>query len=657
MSISKWTHPAFYRLDVNIYLVYSSKRQSSFIITFHMKKRQEDLLTYLINSQNYEPIEMIAKHFAVSVKTIRRDLTAIEGLFSDSDNKIDVKRGSGVRLIASPGGVKEIQQLLTSTKRYSQDRKERNLLQAFFILFSALEYIPLKALSNAFYISRSQLLLDLKALEELFTPYSVKIIDDRDGIRVSGNEKNLNDLSVYLSSLYLDYGYPEEKILYPTKIERCTLITEQLVTAKDAKFLDHIMHMIEDLSSKKIWKQDYVIIFISLLVLIKRKTIFAAELTDTTEHAQRITSETDLPDRIRTEIEKEYGVSLDNSNLEAITNIFLSTGLVHDPAFNHTIISLNNRQKWIHDFSEDFIDAFTTITDIDLRENAVFCERVHDHIEPMINRVLFNLGIADRFLETYGQEYHSTMNVCEVISWILSKKYNLPEIPRAEVLFLMLYIQTEIIEAESRLKVGFLSYEEKSIVNWQLSRLAKEFPNWELKQYQRLNAPTFFKDNLDFVIATQGNPLESSLPHVEISHKLSELDLKLIKSAVFTLTSDSNREFTKLQNIFRDLLDLGCSIVFSQEPFRQAGGDQQTLRIEGVGNSVFHYFAKSEGENTLYVQYPGSSDGKWHFFFSMNNWDFLLFASKIVFLIDRTNPAELDGSIGKISSHLKEINV
>ena len=622
-----------------------------------MNKRQEDLLTYLINNQNYEPIEMIAKHFTVSVKTIRRDLSAIEGLISGSESKIDIKRGSGVRLIATPDGIKKIQQSLTNTKRFSQDRKERNLLQAFFILFSALEYIPLKALSNAFYISRSQLLLDLKALEELFSPYSVKIINDRDGIRASGSEKNLNDLSVYLSSLYLDYGYPEENILYPIKIEKGTLITDQLVTEQETRFLDRIMHLIENLSSKKIWKQDYVIIFISLLVLIKRKTILASEETPQTEHTQRITSEDDLPNRIRAEIEKEFNVSLDDSNLVTITNVFLSTGLVHDPAFSHGSVLLSNRQQWIHDFSEDFIDAFTTITDIDLRENSVFCERVHDHIEPMINRVLFNLGIANRFLETYGQEYHSTMNVCEVISWILSKKYDLPEIPRAEVLFLMLYIQTEIIEAESRLKVGFLSDDEKSIVNWQLARLAKEFPNWELKQYQRLNAPTFFKENLDFVISAQGNPLESSLPHVEISHKMSELDLKLIKSSVFTLTSDSSRELTKLQNIFRDLLDLGCSIVFSQKPFKQVGEDQQTLRIEGVGNCVFHYFAKREGENALYVQCPANSDEKHHFYFSMNNWDFLLFASKIVFLVDRTNPAELDSSIKKIKSHLKEINV
>lgn len=158
-----------------------------------MNKRQEDLLTYLVNNQNYEPIEMIAKHFDVSVKTIRRDLTVVESSVSSSDNRIEIKRGSGVRLVSSPVGIEYIRQLLSHTKRFSQDRKERNLLQALFVLFSALDKIPLKALCSAFYISRSQLLLDLKAVEELFNPYCVRIITDKDGIRAIGGEKNLTD--------------------------------------------------------------------------------------------------------------------------------------------------------------------------------------------------------------------------------------------------------------------------------------------------------------------------------------------------------------------------------------------------------------------------------------------------------------------------------
>jgi len=81
------------------------------------------------------------------------------------------------------------------------------------------------------------------------------------------------------------------------------------------------------------------------------------------------------------------------------------------------------------------------------------------------------------------------------------------------------------------------------------------------------------------------------------------------------------------------------------------------LSIDGVGNCVFHYFAKGNRENTLHVQCPTSFEEKYHFYFSMNDWDFLLFASKIVFLVDRTNAVELDSSIEEINNHLKEINV
>lgn len=617
-----------------------------------MNKRQEELLTYLTNSNNYEPIEMIANHFSVSVKTIRRDLAAIDTILKGSGNKIHFKRGSGVYLLKSPQGTEKTWQLPEYSKRLNQDRKERNLLQAFFLLFSEIEIIPLKALGYEFSVSHSQLLMDLKTLEDVFAPYSVSIIN-RDGIRLCGDRKNRNDLAVYLFTNYQDYGYQDENIVYPTAIDKNSFFTKQLITEQDREFLNRMMSMIENASSQPIWKQDYVMIFISLLCLIKQRLRERDLATVLGSRPSKWEYDSNLTTMILKEIKNEYAVFLDDSDIETINNIFLSTGLVHDPAFDQEPFNVSKRQHLIHDFAEDFIDAFSTITDIDLRANDTFRVRIHEHLEPMINRVLFNLGIADRFLETYGQEYHSTMNVCEVICWILAKKYGLPDIPRAEVLFLMLYIQTEIIEAESRLKVGFLTDDEKSIVNLQLARLSKEFPCWEVKQYQRLPAPIFYRDNLDFVITTQISLVDKSIPSVGISHKMSDLDLKLIKSTAFSLTSGTNRELIKLQNIFRDLLDLRCSIVFSHTPFDQPH-ERQELRIEGVGSCVFHYFDKGEGENSLYVQCPPDRSGKFHFFFSMNNWDFLLFASKIVFLIDRTIPDELANAIEIVKRHLEE---
>ena len=622
-----------------------------------MNERQENLLSYLISSQDYEPTELIADHFGVSEKTIRRDIEVIKMMSTEIGAGIDLKRGKGIRLIASPEAIAELQEKYSNSRTLLQDRRERNLLQSFFILFSPLKTIPLKAFGNAFYISRSQLLLDIKSLREIFEPYHVEIKLAKEGLSLTGEKKNIDDLLVYLASQYRDYGYPEGNVTYAREFKKGSFVIEEVFRENEIAFSQHLTELIESFGSKKIWKQDRIIISISLLILIKRKQISIANQDKQEVLEPSESHEDNLVSMVQKEIEKEYGFRLNLEDLNTINNIFQATGLMHDPAYPKRNLSFDYREELINDFSEDFIDAFSTITDINLRNNDSFCKRIKDHIAPMINRVLINLAIADRLLDTYAQEYQSTMNVCEVICWILSNKYNIPEIPRAEVLFLMLYIQTEIVEAESRLKVGLLSNGEKSIVNFQTARLAKEFPHWKINQYQKFSKSAFYKDGLDFVIAIKGNQIEEGIPQVEISQRMSELDLRLIKSTVFNIASDSQRQFTKLHNIFRDLMDLGCLIQFGLEPYPKTKEAHQTLTIEGVGASVFTYFDKGETQNTLYVQIGPSGNKDIYFTFDMNNSDFLLFASKIVYLVDRTDQSELHKFIQKIAINFKENNV
>ena len=622
-----------------------------------MNERQENLLSYLISSQDYEPIELIAAHFDVSEKTIRRDIEVIKMLSTEIDAGLELKRGKGIRLVASPEAIAELQEKYSNSRTLLQDRRERNLLQSFFILFSPLKTIPLKAFGNAFYISRSQLLLDIKSLKEIFEPYHVEIKLAKEGLSLIGEKKNIDDLLVYLASQYRDYGYRDGNVTYAQEFKKGSFVIKEVFRENEVAFFEHLTELIENFCSRKIWKQDRLIILISLLILIKRKQISVANQEKPENPEPSESNEEILVSMVQKEIEKEYGFRLDSEDLNTINNIFQATGLMHDPAYATRNLTLDHRQELINDFSEDFIDAFSTITDINLRDNSSFCKRIQDHIAPMINRVLINLAIADRLLDTYAQEYQGTMNVCEVICWILSKKYEIPEIPRAEVLFLMLYIQTEIVEAESRLKVGLLSNDEKSIVNFQTARLAKEFPHWKINQYQKLSKSVFYKDALDFVIAIKGNQIEEGLPLVEISHRMSELDLRLIKSTVFNIASDNQRQFIKLHNIFRDLMDLGCLLQFGVEPYPKTREAQQMLTIEGVGASVFTYFEKSETQNTLYVQIGPAENKDICFTFDMNNSDFLLFASKIVYLVDRTDQSELHKFIQKIAINFKENNV
>lgn len=65
-----------------------------------------------------------------------------------------------------------------------------------------------------------------------------------------------------------------------------------------------------------------------------------------------------------------------------LKNIFLLTHLFE------TAGEGGNGDEVFRLFCEDFIDAFTTITNINLRENPSFCENVISHINLMLKRLL-----------------------------------------------------------------------------------------------------------------------------------------------------------------------------------------------------------------------------------------------------------------------------
>ncbi len=60
MSRLLWTFFALKLLDVHFSFVYSSIRKIEHSFLKTMNKRQENLLSYLLNNQDYEPVELLA---------------------------------------------------------------------------------------------------------------------------------------------------------------------------------------------------------------------------------------------------------------------------------------------------------------------------------------------------------------------------------------------------------------------------------------------------------------------------------------------------------------------------------------------------------------------------------------------------------------------
>jgi Transcriptional antiterminator len=164
-------------------------------------------------------VDNIADHFAVSSKTIRRDIEIIRKSITDIGGDIDLKPGSGVRIVATQTTRKTIEDLFISViGKYSKgtypDRKERLLLVAIAI-FMARQPTPIDWITNYFYISRSQLNLDLRDIWKNLNPKGVSFSVEEKKIQITGNERDIRNVLNTLLFQYMENNYDISKIVFP----------------------------------------------------------------------------------------------------------------------------------------------------------------------------------------------------------------------------------------------------------------------------------------------------------------------------------------------------------------------------------------------------------------------------------------------------------
>lgn len=622
-----------------------------------MNTRQMTLLAFLLSNSQYEKVDNIADHFAVSSKTIRRDIEIIRKSITDIGGDIDLKPGSGVRIVATQTTRKTIEDLFISViGKYSKgtypDRKERLLLVAIAI-FMARQPTPIDWITNYFYISRSQLNLDLRDIWKNLNPKGVSFSVEEKKIQITGSERDIRNVLNTILFQYIENNYDISKIVFP-EFKNHEIRTIPFLSQDEINTLNQLIIALTEYATTTLWKTDTTIILISLLVFIKRKLNNFPSAEEVFEDCKEQLDLRSFIEIIELELYARYGIRLDGQEKRYICDILQSTQLIHNLRKSMEEGRSLEESSLIDNFSEDFIDAFSTITDINLRKKPNFITRIKDHIRPMIKRVQIGLGIVDEHLEDYAQEYRSTLNVCEIICWILTKKYALPFIPRAEVLFLMLYIQIEIIESEACLRIAFISQEEKSLTNIQLARLKKEFPNWTFVFLPEITKQDFYSQEFDCVITSDIKLNDIEFPWINVSRKISALDIKLIKTFVYETTIQKTKNIHKLKEILRDLRDLGCHVNIQTNPEFSTEETREGLFVEGVNKVKFMYYEAGNQVNRVLVENLQEEENQVRITIDMNNWDLSLFASKIVYLVDKIHTKELNTILNQIEPEFRE---
>ena len=619
-----------------------------------MNRRQILFLKELLDKDDYAPLSEYSEKLKVSEKTLRRDIDEINTYLSSTGKNVKKKSGVGVRLKVSREEREKLINNLSlmnflerNSKSIIRERDSRKIDIAFNLLLYSDEYTSLSELSYKYYTSKSSISADLKGVEKLIERHGLTLLKDSRGTKVRGEEADIRNALAEILSYILDFNVNRAATGKNSMVSD-SFISETLSTIldifkeRDITFVERIMRWTETELGQSFDEQEFMDVSLFLLIGIYRLKmgIFIPDTYDPQRvcnvhlKADRNIRLNDTVTKIRKKIEEEYSLELPSSEEK---NIYLKMA---SGRLAHLVIEKEKggsqygspEEEKEELFSEDFIDAFSTITGIGLRGKDDFCKNIRLHIRLMLERAKTNNPAVNPILEMMGNDYTGTLNVCRIICEILSQKLGLPNITLDEICFLMFYIQGEIISVEEKADVLLISDLSRSITLLIKRRLVQRFPGWQIKEIYADELKEINNGSYDFAVSTVlDENIGKELPYVYISPLIDDSDLKNIQELFWRVRTDADIFLRELIRTIRDLNDVGCrikTIPKSDEEYKD-----RIVSIEAL-KDIEYIYEKNDGINECIIETCDEGNNIFRIIFSMSDWDFMLFATKLLYLTD-----------------------
>lgn len=609
-----------------------------------MRERHVKFIKLLMKKNQFIPLHICARELGVSGKTLRRDMGSLNRELEREGAFIERKAGVGIRLnldgadrAAFFNNMALREAGRTDHRGIAWDRNSRRMALALNLLLYTDEPASLSDLAYKYYVSRSSITKDLKVLEEFFSRHGLKLMKSKLGTRADGTEQNIRKALTELIVILLDASGQEAGEREAESDMMMTIL--DCFTEDDLICVEKILRKAEERQNYYFDELEYGRVSVGLLVMIYRiREGFPIPPEEAGEDGKHSGMNWELAGQIADELTKVYGMEISHREQAAVAALLETTHLSDSSADS----GQEEDTELLEAFGSDFIDAFSVIMEVNLREESGLYQNIMAHIALMLKRVRANTPARNPLTAQIMGEYRGTLNVCRMICWILSRKFGLPEICMDEICYLTLYIQGEILEKEEKAKVLLVSNQQKGIVNLMRHKLLTRHSKWEITECSYYGFFEKEQETYDFVLSTLFlDPKECRIPYAFVSPMLSAEDWKHIEAMSRDAREFPQRYLQKLAGTVNDLRDIGCEVraVSRETPFLP---DLQSVCIEGQKRIRYLYLFRPEGRNSCRFVADCLSGKIRAVEFEMDNWDFMLFASKLIYLLGSCRDEILD---------------
>lgn len=496
-----------------------------------LNQRQIQLLNLLARESEWLPAGRAAELLNVSISTLRRDVDTINYLYHHKDNRIDTKPGLGLKL----AGEKVLTlRHSTGNNAIQEIQKSKRLIGITTDLLSH-SPVPLSinALAEKYFISRSSIVIDLKKIEMYVTSCNLKIIKDHSGTYIEGSDFNIRMAlkDIINHSVLNNYQMTDSRIDHFSRV--------QLIKEFGKKNVENCMKLISLIEKElrgSISEPYYTNLFSHLLVTIRRsKNKYRIQSDDNYERAEN--KKWRIAEKAIQWLETEYKTSLPRIEVSYIYQYIISSGTLSSITIsddNH-----HGNQDAVH-YAECLIKEVSKSLTIDLSYDAVLKNALISHIQPMLNRLEYNIIIHNPLLEDIKQELAFVFNPLKSAVEKINTQLNIHPASDDEMAYLAVYLQAAIEKIKVSKKIILVCSSGIGTSQLLYSRIKRAFPEWDIVDIvpgTRLQE-TLSQKSCDLIISTIRLD-DINIPIAYVSALFSTKDISRVTEC---LGSDLNLE-------------------------------------------------------------------------------------------------------------------
>lgn len=496
-----------------------------------MKKRQKDLLIYLLEASDFVSAAYLSKTLGVSAKTIYQDLKDLEALLLSYQLLFVKVPRHGIFIEGKLIDKNRLLVALRQEKRGDQTDKDYRERQALYLkqLIIASENGSVLDFSLSFYLSETSVRRDLEKLEELLSPYHLRLQKAHGEISIRGSEKSIRQFyRSYLISNYqleLDLNNGQDilsDIFGADLVHKVYQIMKESTALYAFSMPSHLeIYLILDLlmASCRIGQKHFL-------------EAIDSDLEEDLHHFEVYPFASQLLSKVL-----EVPLELVPANdIKQICLTILSLGY----------ITLPYKNKDFHRLTLHLISKVGELSGIDFTKDKDLYEKIANHMRPMIYRLKNGIELENQTTEEIKKRYSILFNIVWLASKTISDSYAIAFLD-SEIAFLTIYFQIAVEKIAKPVAIYVICPHglatSELIIN-SLRRLVSPYDNIKKIEFGQVSHQKLKKADI-IVSSVELETIDH--PYILVSPVMSQTDIDTIRESYHRLV-EGNRKTLSVIN-------------------------------------------------------------------------------------------------------------